>query len=311
MENLKTLSNHSLIQELRELIRKERHSLASIIKYLHEVDLRKLYIEMGYSSLFAFCTECLGYSEGAAYRRIQAARCLGRIPEVAEKLESGAISLCAVSQVARVEPSKQATLITQSEGRSKEEVERLVAPFLPVTARVKESVRVSNAEVPALPLFTAAVDNPPAKEIKYTVTLELSNEEFQLLEEVQRISGARKKTDAVLKALKLYKRLKSPERNKRKRVLKPTGITSTVKVALQQPQKRITRHIPNPIRDKVLTRDHFQCTFVSKDGYRCEEKRLLQLDHIKPFSIGGEHSEDNLRVMCPAHNRFQYDVMNR
>ncbi|MEZ4755098.1 MAG: HNH endonuclease signature motif containing protein [Bdellovibrionota bacterium] len=30
----------------------------------------------------------------------------------------------------------------------------------------------------------------------------------------------------------------------------------------------------------------------------------LELDHIVPFAEGGQHTVDNLRVLCRAHNQY-------
>jgi hypothetical protein len=33
----------------------------------------------------------------------------------------------------------------------------------------------------------------------------------------------------------------------------------------------------------------------------------VQLDHIHPFSCGGTHTVDNLRVTCGPHNRYVFE----
>jgi hypothetical protein len=73
-KNISSLTDQNLIAELKNLVQQEREVLAETIRYLQEVDTRRLYLELGYSSLFSFCTQGLGYSEGSAYRRIKAAR---------------------------------------------------------------------------------------------------------------------------------------------------------------------------------------------------------------------------------------------
>ncbi|RKZ14411.1 hypothetical protein DRQ53_11625 [bacterium] len=66
-----------------------------------------------------------------------------------------------------------------------------------------------------------------------------------------------------------------------------------------------SRHIPRPIRDEVMLRDGQQCTFVGQTGRLCSSTHNLQIDHIKPWSLGGESEAANLRVLCAAHNRHQ------
>jgi 5-methylcytosine-specific restriction endonuclease McrA len=76
------------------------------------------------------------------------------------------------------------------------------------------------------------------------------------------------------------------------------------------PSKR-SRYIPAKIRRQVLLRDQQNgCTYKDpKTGRICGTRHGLQLDHIMPFSWGGEHSVDNLTLKCGAHNRFRAELM--
>lgn len=65
-----------------------------------------------------------------------------------------------------------------------------------------------------------------------------------------------------------------------------------------------SRHIPAGLRDSVFRRDGGRCTFTGKNGVRCDATAHLQIDHIKPFCRGGEHTPKNLRLLCGKHNRL-------
>jgi len=62
------------------------------------------------------------------------------------------------------------------------------------------------------------------------------------------------------------------------------------------------RAIPLNTRRAVLKRDGYQCTYCAADGTRCRERVRLEIDHIKPFALGGTYAVENLRVVCRAHN---------
>jgi 5-methylcytosine-specific restriction endonuclease McrA len=64
------------------------------------------------------------------------------------------------------------------------------------------------------------------------------------------------------------------------------------------------RHVPAHIQRAVWERDGGQCTFVSDDGHRCEERRLVQMDHVHEVARGGESTVENLRLRCRAHNQY-------
>ena len=75
--------------------------LAEKISYaypLQEIERRKLFSDLRCGSLFEYAVRVLGYSEAAAGRRIAAMRLMREIPEVAEKIESGALNLAKLCQ---------------------------------------------------------------------------------------------------------------------------------------------------------------------------------------------------------------------
>jgi len=60
-------------------------------------------------------------------------------------------------------------------------------------------------------------------------------------------------------------------------------------------QDRRDRAIPNSTRKYVLARDGYKCQY-------CGSTSSLEIDHIFPFSRGGDHGEDNLQVLCRTCN---------
>ena len=75
---------------------------------------------------------------------------------------------------------------------------------------------------------------------------------------------------------------------------------------------RRSRHIPAAVASEVYLRDQGQCTFVSDDGRRCGARGRLELDHVKPWALGGEPTVHNLRLRCSAHNlRHAEDCFGR
>src|SRR5215470_8638069 len=84
----------SLLTERLYAIRKqERTLLVEFLAHLAELDRRQLYLELGFSSCFAFLTDHLGFTRSAAFRRTTAARLLARFPTVAPYLADGRLCL--------------------------------------------------------------------------------------------------------------------------------------------------------------------------------------------------------------------------
>jgi hypothetical protein len=86
LPSLEQVSSSALTDRLYELRKQERALLVEFLTYLAEVDRRKVFLELGFSSLFAFLTDHLGYTKSAAFRRSTAARLLARFPAVAAYL---------------------------------------------------------------------------------------------------------------------------------------------------------------------------------------------------------------------------------
>lgn len=156
MEPLKNKSNETLLCDLKQMVTEERRLLTEILHHLKEVEERRLYLERGYPSLFAFATEELGYSEAAAQRRIQAMRLMRDVPQVEEKMKTGKLSLSVASQVQsflRVETKKRdlstsekLDFVTQLEGTSARKCEKQLAQIAPETKKPKEKAKPINLE---------------------------------------------------------------------------------------------------------------------------------------------------------------------
>lgn len=58
-------------------------------------------------------------------------------------------------------------------------------------------------------------------------------------------------------------------------------------------------------KDAIIKRDGQQCAHIDEaTGIRCTESqyKVLQVDHIKPWSLGGRTDIDNAQLLCDKHN---------
>ena len=292
MLNLESITESDLGKNLESLCTKEREIISEVVAHLAELDRRGNYKAQGYSSLFSYCTEKLGYSEGAAMRRIKAARCLKDNPEIYQKLRAGKLTLCAISELSKVMTQENKTeLLSVTEGQSKRAVEKIVAQLLPPVVSKKEAVRVKKVVVNGSGSLrdpsSSLVSPPPASELKYSLTLEVDQEFMQLLEKAKGYSGVAPTQEILKRTLRQFIERKVPKSRK-----------------ASAPKVKVTRHIPAATRSRVFERDNHQCSYVGPTGKRCTETRHLQVDHLRPWALGGGHEVENLRLLCPGHNRF-------
>jgi hypothetical protein len=66
-----------------------------------------------------------------------------------------------------------------------------------------------------------------------------------------------------------------------------------------------SRHIPAPVRRAVHERDGGRCTYQDTHGRRCTARDRLEFHHHgTSFGRGGDHSVENIRLMCRTHNQL-------
>lgn len=135
--NLRHLSDEALLAATERLVREERGILTSVLHHLREIERRRLFAALKYSSLFDYAVRGLGYSEPQAARRIAAMRLLKEMPEVEKKIESGALTLTHIGmaqtlfrQQAQSRESKK-NLLQMLERTTKREAERIIAAKSP------------------------------------------------------------------------------------------------------------------------------------------------------------------------------------
>ena len=96
---LSRLPDRVLLARTRKLAERERHLHVEIIDHLREIEDRDLHLARGFSTLFDYAVNELGYSNGAAWRRTLAMRLCRRMPDVREQLRSGSLTLSTAAQL--------------------------------------------------------------------------------------------------------------------------------------------------------------------------------------------------------------------
>ena len=87
------LSDDRVVSRLRILCRSSKRTEIEIIRLLVILQARHLDLHWTYSSLYQFCAERLGMTEGEATRRVAAARLIRRVPALLEYLRAGQLSM--------------------------------------------------------------------------------------------------------------------------------------------------------------------------------------------------------------------------
>ena len=81
-DSLRSRSDPKLLSRTDDIALQDRRLTLELLVHLREIERRKLYLKLGYSSMFVYCTTRLRFSEPAAARRLRTARCLARFPQL-------------------------------------------------------------------------------------------------------------------------------------------------------------------------------------------------------------------------------------
>src|SRR6188768_4024820 len=71
---LRALSDERLLSGLSRVVKQRNQVTAEFLAYLAEFDERRLYLDLGFASLFEYCVQALRLCESTAGRHIAAAR---------------------------------------------------------------------------------------------------------------------------------------------------------------------------------------------------------------------------------------------
>lgn len=258
-------SDGELISKTKGLVAEERRLTARVLEHLEEIERRRLHFEMGFSSMFKFCLEELGYSESEAHYRISAMRLARDVPEVVAAVEAGRLSLTNLAQAQSyfrknetpVEAKRE--LLKELEGLSTRECEKKLAP---------ERLKVR--------------------------AFELDDELEADLRRIRELWGNQDLSDTEMlrKMAKLVLSRIDPVQKKRR---SPQSVGAPqVPPEFDAPENR---HIPGPVKWEVWHRDGGCCTYMSGTR-RCASRYAIQFDHVLEYACGGTHTPGNLRLLC-------------
>jgi hypothetical protein len=76
--------------------------------------------------------------------------------------------------------------------------------------------------------------------------------------------------------------------------------------ALPTWEVKADKAIPRPLVRAIVQRDKAQCSGKNPDGTRCSQTKYLEIHHLKPKSLGGTHSLNNLVLLCSGHHHQRH-----
>ena len=311
---LKQFSDDELLRRLSELLKQSRRIESELVAHIAEVDERRLYAREAFPSMFAYCTEALHMSEAEAYLRIGVARASRRHPVLLAMLEDGCFHLTGIAKLAPyLTKANRETVLSRAAYMSKRRIEELVAEISPkpdVAPTIRKLPASPKAKTgPAAQLRPDAVALPKPAGPRRIEPLAPARYKFQftasaeLKDKIDRLRALMRSSvpDGDLAAIIEEAVTEKLERLESRRFAKTRAPRKSLEHTDTSPS---SRYIPAAVKRKVRERDGNQCTFVSAHGRRCTERGALEFHHDNPFRRGGDHSPENVQMMCPGHNAY-------
>ncbi len=317
--DLSKISNAEILHRLERLAPTERKITHLILWHIAEVETRKLFIDAGFASTKEYLIKQLKYSEGSAARRLEGARLLIKIPEAAEKIESGSLNLSQVLQVQKclkyetkngreVSAAKTTQILSLISEKTIFETERVLAKELNQPILTFDKIRPQQDDSIRMEI-TISADQMKELEQAKSFLSHICHEgswadvlSYLAQHYNKKIKGKEKPSEhcemTIFKAGDQSQKISAT-----KKPSTPLGSTScaTNTAARSRAAGFQRSYISIHTRRRLLKRAHYQCEYRDiKTNTRCCSVYQLQFDHSIPVAKGGGSSP--LRVLCKSHN---------
>jgi hypothetical protein len=333
LTSLTRLSDAELVASVKSLVARERDATARLVAHLAELDTRDVHLREGYESLYVYCRDALGLSEGESYNRIEVARAARRFPVILEMLAAGALNLTAARLLApHLTPANHREVLDSARGKKKREIEEIVARLSPrpdVAASVRKlpAIRLQAfppSEAPIAPDASAtdpvapdpAAPAPPETAVtaeplsvpraavtplspdRYKLQLTIGGDTLEKLRLAKDMlsHAIPSGDDAAVLDRALTALLVDLAKKK---------FADTRKPRRSRAKDPRARDASAAVKRAVWVRDLGRCAFVGPSGHRCSERRFVEFHHVDPHALGGEASVDKIELRCRRHNDYE------
>ena len=296
MQSLANLKDKELLDAIKILTQSERDLVVKILQHLREIERRRLYADLGYSSLFDYSVRELGFSEGQANRRITAMRMMKEIPEMEAKIATGQLNLSNVQQAQTL--IREMEKSTPEHKLCKEQKLEILAKVEGKSVREAQKELISLSPALALPVERERAVTEDITEVRFLMTESLKAK----LEELRSLLGSKGATMSYAELFDMMTDLSiaavKAKKFGKKRTIEEARDTK-VEESRSTPKASASenpRYVPKAIQHEVWKRDRGCCT-------QCGSRKHLNYDHIKPVALGGSSSMNNLRLLCFGCNQ--------
>lgn len=312
---------HLALKRSVEIMDRAQHCA---VLWFAEILKRRLFRELGYSSMNQYAAEELGFSvtKTGDFKRL--AEKLESLPGVKAKLKDGELGYTKAREIVKVaDPSTENDWLAVAARQTRRELEATVKQAKKLAGHKRKANPAQGELVPREKTLA-----PPAS-APVRVGFELTPVQFARYEALMaRIGGHDSKADLLLDMMEAY--LATGESAPRgalaaryqihvhecptcakSNVQTPQGEMELSRVEgkmvhcdaqVHEPGHRNKSAIPPRTRREVLARDRHQCR---RKG--CNHNRFLDIHHLAPRAAGGSHDPANLITLCSSCHHLWHE----
>ena len=329
---------HEFTVRLQDLLGRERVAQAEFLLALSDFDRRRLWLDLGYASLFDYLHRELGLSKASTFLRARAASLIQRFPRVLEAMRDGRLCLSTMGELSKVlDEENVEEVLPRFFLLSKREAKAVAAAIRPDDAPPRRDVVTTArapAEVPRLELpVRRAPSGPPPSEGSFSLGVVRPDEREPFSSPpaptppptlappstIEPLTSQliRVHLTADMRFAEKYRKAKDLLSHARpgaglaeileagldaliERYEKRKGL---VKRPLRVPRPSSDpEHVPAHVRRAVWKRDGGKCQWPLASGGVCGSTLRVEIDHRAAKARGGSPTVHNLRCLCDVHN---------
>lgn len=333
--DLKKLSNASLMKSADVAIRQERHCKVLVVQHLAEINRRKLHLDWGYPSLWKYCEERLALSPAVIGHRIQVAVKCSEYPALLGAIAGGEMSLTVAGMVApKLTPDNHRLVLARCKNKTKSQADEILVEYAPrperdPTIRRKKSTQCQVVANPLIGEQTVGEKKPttngaaaqiqPARPEVFNFGFAGSKQLKEKIERLAALKGVHIRTalaelieigiDAELNRIdpvrieRRAQKRRQAKANNEEIAQKEDSPASVGRCPAKKTVGKYRRtHVRNSDRRRTMINADERCEHIGPEGNRCSERTGLEVDHRTEVALGGSNHPGNLQILCRAHN---------
>jgi 5-methylcytosine-specific restriction endonuclease McrA len=278
---------------------------------------RRLYAELGYSSINQYARQELGFSKSRTWDFVKLVRRLEELPAVRKAVVSGELGYTKAREVVAVATPATEERWLEAAKMPRRELVREVK-------RARRAAKVDPGQGELLPSDPVVAPRELPVRFQLDLTPEQEARRAALVERLHKLGGATAdRAELLLEALAALVETrersprgdrppvqvhvhKCPECEKTEVGGRELGRAHRERLecdaAVCEEGGRNTSVIPPRIRRQVLARDRHRCRAPG-----CDRTRFLEVHHITPRRHGGTNKPENLVTLCAACHRLWHE----